>query len=105
MLGHHQTIGRMTARRIGRRQEPVLPEISLLASLAAQLMHSGVRTEPTPDRTALLLYRPGASLPVWVLVGDGGVSFCWDAGRRCHPVADVIGAARALAAYLGGDTL
>jgi hypothetical protein len=82
----------------------VLPEVSLLSRLAAELMRCGVRTEPTPDKTALLIYRADAPLPLWVFVGDRGASFSWDIGRQRHPVTDVIGAARVLAAYLGGET-
>lgn len=52
----------------------------------------------------MLVYQAGGSLPVWVFVGDDGASFAWDSGRRRHPVTDVIGAAQALAAYLGNDT-
>ena len=65
----------------------------------ARLRSAGIRAEPGPDRAALLVYKRGASLPIWVFVGYGGASFSWDSGQRCHPVTDIDGAAKALAAY------
>lgn len=79
------------------------PEIALLVRLARELDRLHVTTGPGPDGTALLAYRPGGLLPAWVFVGNGGASFCWDSGRRHHPVADVAGAAAALAFWMGGE--
>jgi hypothetical protein len=78
------------------------PEISLLARLAAELARFGIKTQLTPDKTALLAYRANGPLPLWVFVG--GVGFCWDSGCQHHPVADISGAAYALTSYLGGET-
>jgi hypothetical protein len=100
---HLLTIAWLTARRPRCQQQPALPEVSLLAMLGAQLERAGLRTEQVPGRDALLIYRSAGSLPVWVFVGNGGACFSWDAGRRHHPVTDVTGAARSLAAYLGGE--
>ena len=78
-------------------------EIALLDRLRARLRSAGIRAEQGPDRAALLVYKPGASLPIWVFVGYGGASFSWNSGRKCYPVTDIEGAAKALAAYLRGE--
>ena len=78
-------------------------EIALLDRLRARLRSAGIRAERGPDRVALLVYKPGVSLPIWVFVGYGGVRFSWHSGRRFHPLTDLEGAAKALAAYLRGE--
>lgn len=98
------TISSLTTRRLGSRQRQATPaEISALAGLAAELGRAGIIAQPTPDQTALLVYRSADTLPVWVFVGDGGGSFCWDSGRGKHPVTDVAGAAVAIAVWMGGE--
>jgi hypothetical protein len=98
---HIMTISRLAASRMRRRhQQGRPPETGLLESLAAELGRAWIRAEPLPDKTALLVYRAGAPLPLWVFVGDDGASFCWDSGYSYHPVTDVAGAAKALAAFL-----
>lgn len=98
------TISWLTARRARPAQrQPAPPEISLLARLASELDRFDVKIRPGPDEMALLVYESGGLLPIWVFVGDGGASFCWDSSRRHHPVTDVAGAAAALAAWMGGE--
>ncbi len=84
-------------RQKRRLREPA--EISLLDRLRTEVERAGLHAEPAPDRTALLVYRPGAPLPLWVFVGCGGARFCWAAGQRSHPVSDIDGAVAALLAY------
>ena len=88
--------GRSRKDVTSRRDRPAGPA-------RARLRSAGIRAERGPDRAALLVYKPGASLPIWVFVGYGGRSFSWHSGRRCHPVTDIDGAAKALAAYLRGE--
>ena len=84
-------------RRKRRRREPA--EISQLNRLRAEVERAGLHAEPAPDRTALLVYRPDAPLPLWVFVGCGGARFCWAAGQQSHPVSDIDGTVAALLAY------
>lgn len=88
-----------SARRKRRLRAPA--EIGLLDRLRAEVRHAGLRAEPAPDGTALLVYYPHAPLPLWVFVGCGGTRFCWASGQQSHPVADIRGASAALAAYTG----
>lgn len=67
------------------------------------MREAGIQAELRPDMEALLIYRPGARLPLWVFVGYGGASFSWQSGQKRHPVDDVGGAAAVLTAYLRGD--
>jgi hypothetical protein len=102
VLKHSVTIGRLVAGRARRRSKRRVPrDVSLLGLLGAELQRGGVKAEPGPDEAALLVYQAGESLPVWVFVGWGGTYFGWESGHKHHPVTDVVGAADALAAYVG----
>ncbi|GAA3443401.1 hypothetical protein [Planomonospora venezuelensis] len=73
-------------------------EAEFLERLRAHLAERGV---PADLRGEALVVHPHQShLPVWVFVGYGGRFFSWQHAERRHPVADVPGAADALAAYV-----
>jgi hypothetical protein len=80
------------------RQQP--RELDLLGQLGATLREAGIRAELRQETAALLAYRPGAELPVWIFIGDGGAFFSWHYGQKRHAVSDVGGAAVVIAAYL-----
>jgi FtsP/CotA-like multicopper oxidase with cupredoxin domain len=97
------TARRTLSRRHCKHQRAIPPGILLIRRLAAELHRVGVSAKPTSDETALLIYPAGQPLPTWVFVGDRGASFCWDSGRRHHPVTEAAGTASALIAWLGGE--
>ncbi|MCG5216923.1 hypothetical protein, partial [Streptosporangium sp. KLBMP 9127] len=75
-------------------------EVAALMRLRDRLLILGVRAELRDNNTALRI-EPDAGMPVWVFVGYGGAFFSWQAAEKRHPVADVEGAAKVLADYLG----
>jgi hypothetical protein len=42
----------------------------------------------------------GRGMPVWVFVGYGGQYYSWNSAGRRHPVSDLEGAAKVIAAYV-----
>ncbi|WP_248962163.1 hypothetical protein [Sphaerisporangium perillae] len=80
----------------------VLDEGAKLLRLYEFLTGLGVAAELHEHMPALLLHRPDVGLPLWVFVGYGGAYFSWQSAEKRHPVADVPGAALALADYING---
>ncbi|RBQ19568.1 hypothetical protein DP939_12510 [Spongiactinospora rosea] len=91
---------RLTDMAMTTREERAA-EASKLIRLRDTLRRLDVEGELRDENTALLIRRREPGMPVWVFVGYGGEYYSWQAAEKRHPVADVEGAAKALAAYIG----
>ncbi|WP_214413922.1 hypothetical protein [Sphaerisporangium fuscum] len=80
----------------------MLDEGAKLQRLRECLSRLGLRAELRASMPALLVHRPDVGLPLWVFVGYGGAYYSWQSAEKRHPVADVAGAALALAEYIRG---
>jgi len=70
------------------------------ARLRDQLATRGINAELHNDNRALKVIKPEPGLPVWVFVGYGGAYYSWQSAEKRHPIDDVDGAAKVLAAYV-----
>jgi hypothetical protein len=87
----------MRAALRGFRQED---ETGALIRLRDQLATRGINAELHNDNRALKVIKPEPGLPVWVFVGYGGAYYSWQSAEKRHPIDDVDGAAKVLAAYV-----
>jgi hypothetical protein len=92
---------RAAAERLAELREQQESEARLLGALREALLKVGVRAELRDNGTAMIIPRPSVGLPVWVFVGFGGAYFSWQSAEKRHPVADIEGAAKVLAEYVG----
>ncbi len=78
-----------------------MAQANKLLQLRDALTALGVVGDLRDNNTALMIRHPGRGMPVWVFVGYGGTCYSWQSAEKRHPVSDVEGAARVLAAYVG----
>lgn len=76
-------------------------ELELLAELRAALSEHEIMSELNEDFTGLKVTTATPGSYLWVFVNLSGRYFSWDRADRQHPVKDVAGAARRLAARAG----
>lgn len=76
-------------------------EADKLIRLHDALARLGVSAGLRDNNTALMVNPPsGRGMPVWVFVGYGGQYYSWNSAGKRHPVSDVEGAAKVIAAYV-----
>ncbi|MEU6411021.1 hypothetical protein [Microbispora sp. NPDC046933] len=76
-------------------------EADKLIRLRDALTRLSINAELRDNNTALMVNPPsGRGMPVWVFVGYGGQFYSWNSAGRRHPVSDLEGAAKAIAAYI-----
>ncbi|GAA5047987.1 hypothetical protein HNP84_000265 [Thermocatellispora tengchongensis] len=71
-----------------------------LVRLRDQLIAVGVVANLRDNNSALMIPRED-STPLWVVMSYGGAFYSWQSGKVRHPADDPVGAAAALAEFLG----
>jgi hypothetical protein len=77
-------------------------EMELLAELRAALTEHVIRSDLRKDVSGLAVKTHVPGVYVWVFVGFTSMYFSWDGANQQHPVSDIPGAARRIAAHVKG---
>ena len=86
---------------VGNDGRPSL-ETGLLAELRAALAEHEISSEVRRDLACLAVKGTASSCCIWVFVSFGGRYFSWNNAEYQHPVRDISGAARRIAAHVHG---
>lgn len=80
------------------------PERELLAALSRELIGLGLGAglrDAHPEAATLAVHTGAPGDVLWIAISRSGTHFIWNLADHRHPVNDVPGAARHIAAYLG----
>lgn len=76
-------------------------EADKLIRLRDALTRLNIAAALRENNTALMVTPPGGrGMSVWVFVGYGGQYYSWNSAAKRHPVSDLEGAAKVIAAYV-----
>lgn len=78
-------------------------ELRLLGALRAELTARGLTADVREALPGLAVTTGVPGVPLYVFVSESGHDFDWHNAEMRHPVSDVPGAARRIAAFIFGE--